>query len=77
MPSFRDLDGNWVLWNGKLADLGPAYIIDSVTDGEPIVIYEGNDLDLGLYKFFIGIRTQGIGKPILYNAKALRLEVVE
>ncbi len=72
--SFLNNDGNFESWNLKLQNLGSAVVLETLDNFHAVNIFEGN-LQPGLHRLAIGYMTSS--GPLIYTAKAIKLNVTE
>ena len=70
--SFLDTEGNFETWDLKLANLGPAKIVEPLEQMHSITIFEGN-LQKGSHRLAIGYMAKG--GPLVYTPKAINIVV--
>jgi len=71
--TYKDLNGDFVTWNGSLKTMEPALETSSLTSLEKFEVFSGS-VQSGLYRVFLGYRLTDVG-PIHFNAKAFRITV--
>lgn len=72
--AYRNIDGDFQRWSGRVSELGPAYEIDSLEISEAFVVYAGI-LQEASHRIFVGYMLRDGSGPLHYNGMGLPIEV--
>lgn len=72
--TMKTVDGTWVAWNGKVADLQPAQEAVTLTTSQEVTIFQGGLSASGQYKFYIGY-LPATSSALIYTATAATYDV--
>lgn len=72
--TMQTVDGAWVTWNGKIAELQPAQEEVTLTASQEVTIFQGGLSTSGQYKFYIGYLPAS-GSALIYTTTAATYDV--
>ena len=74
IPYMRNLDGNFVAWNGKLSQLVASQEGITLTDELDVEVFSGQLANTGDHRIFVGFL---VGDVLYFTPSALRISITE
>jgi hypothetical protein len=72
VPYMRNVDGNFVAWNGNPSDLVPSQESVILTDGMDVDVFSGQLGSVGLHRIYVGYLVDG---ALYFTPSALKISV--